>query len=340
MNIKIKIALILLITAVMAAGCKKEEINDIQKNKHVKTLYRDICDGVTEEYGILCVQSHEQLLLLINELDSLQDIYSDNVASEYLVNFTDEQCVQFCDTTTLDFYYPFTEFEGRFNYVSLRSFLLCEEEDWLATTSGENINNDPDNHYIDDDALRTILNRYAEVKIGDVYYRFLENGHFETTDINTLILTRNGLYTNEMNGYVITDTLYRLECNSGKSRSNYITNSSETRRIKWVVSHRTPFPSGRYVQAKTVNYYKKNGHWKKYATACISQVYGKISGMSGNCSDYYIFNTFQGPCKYKLAGKSVKHKMRVQTMTKSAWVHGYHKGADGLSYTSTLVFPN
>lgn len=326
---------------IVLSDCTKERINEFHKLRSEKNLYQELCNNVVEENGILCVQTFNHLLHLINNLDSLQEQYCETIASEFFSDLNDEQCVNFCDTTTLNFYYPFTEFENQFEYISLRSYLLNLEDAWLEETAGENIDEDPDNHYIEDDAFRCILNQYAELKIGHVYYRFLENGYFETTDINELVATRNGIYSSDMsNGHLVIDNEVRLECNSGKSSRGYKTNETGNRRIKWVVSHRTPFPVGRYAQAKTVNYYKKNGHWKRYATLCMSCVYGKVSGISGDCSDYYVFNTFQGSCNYKEASNKVKHRIDVHTMTKSGWIHGYHSGAGGITYTSTLVFPN
>lgn len=64
-------------------------------------------------------------------------------------------------------------FEGHYNYESLRSNI--EDRRMLFLTNNIDTDQDPDNHFIMDKYLRTLLNSATEVRIGDFYYKVLGN---------------------------------------------------------------------------------------------------------------------------------------------------------------------
>ncbi len=64
------------------------------------------------------------------------------------------------------------EFEQSLKFYSLRKKIENETKEllWNRTLTEEN---DPDNHFIPDDYLRTVLNPYLEIKIGQVIHKFI-----------------------------------------------------------------------------------------------------------------------------------------------------------------------
>jgi hypothetical protein len=234
---------------------------------------------------------------------------------------------------------PLSDFESSLGFSSLRTKIKNDEENWLLNTAGEKIEDDPDNHYIVDEVVRSILNVYSEIGIGRSLYKFVENGYYEVTDGNFSTLRSLRSIPIDITG--MTNVLFfsdgdmKSGCNSMKSKADF--KKSGSKRIKWVVSHMT-YPWGRDAIAKTKNYKKKNNRWKKYKSYCEAQAYGDISGSSGNCSSSYTFNTTSGYYVFQNNKKKVKHKMGVSTKTKSGWVKGYHKGAGGITHTSTLTW--
>ena len=79
--------------------------------------------------------------------------------------------------------------------------------------------------------------------------------------------------------------------------------------------------------------------WEKYTTYCKARVYGSISDATnnGDCSKQLVFNTSNGYYADAVA-KKVKHKITVQTKTKSGWVKGYSYGAGRISNTKALTW--
>jgi len=253
---------------------------------------------------------------------------------------SDDELVELAENTTIVFEQPLLDFEALYNYNSLRKVLSEAEEEWLSHTEGEDINEDPDNHFILDDIFRVLLNEYVEIKIGNTYYKGTEEGWLEIPASNIVGLLRlrttDSLSLNAGNQ----NQPMAGDCSSMKIKWGYQANGQ--RRIKWVIGHVTfPTSIGRYVIAKTKNYYKNNrNRWRKYATYCYVKAYGHISGQDGNCETQFDFNP-NNNYVLKPTARKVRHKILVSTKTKSGWVKGYHKGISstshaGIVYNSTL----
>lgn len=72
----------------------------------------------------------------------------------------------------LDEFKPLKDFENLYGLNSLRNEIFNQENAWLATQGDDFDEDDPDNHYIFDIILRTMLNKDAEVMIAGTIYRF------------------------------------------------------------------------------------------------------------------------------------------------------------------------
>lgn len=238
---------------------------------------------------------------------------------------------------------PLIDFSDYLDYRSL--FVKIDEEEKLWLQSEElDFMNDPDNHFIFEEELRTLLNVDCEVQIGKIIYKFTEEGWYEVynEDLKSLSEIDNNP---EMYKYLKNVSFFgeiddkSTDCKTNKAKSD--SEASGNYKIKWRVAHITR-PWERYVKAKTTNY-KKNTvlgitYWAKYRTGCSARVYGHISDSEGDCSEKVEFNNSTGQYAYNKKAKWVKHICYVQTKTSSGWVKGDHLGAGGIQKSSVLTW--
>lgn len=246
---------------------------------------------------------------------------------------------------------PLYDFENFLNFNSLHQQIAIEEEQWLSQEELD-MGNDPDDHFVFEEELRSLLNADGEVQIGNSIYKLTEDGYFEITDgdLNSLAiidnnnknynsLPKNIIFVGNENSFLKSDDDDNNDdCRSWKSKSSF--KKKGDKRIKWKVKHST-WPWDRYASAKTTNYKKKKRGWKKYRAYTKTKVYGFISDKnadgSADCTKKLNFNPDNNYAVHN-SKKSVKHKIIVLTKTKSGWIKGYHYGAGGISYTSTLTW--
>lgn len=245
---------------------------------------------------------------------------------------------------------PLLEFLKEIGFNSLYNQLVKEEEEWLKQDELD-FANDPDDHFIDGDNYRALFNTDGEVKVGESIYKITPDGYFQIVDgdieslklledisIGRLTLPKNIIFVGDE--YGSDSRINSSDCKTSKAKSDKRT--SGNRRIKWKVKHATPFLGSRQVYAETTNY-KKGGifgnDWVKYKTYCEAQVYGYVAGTpsASSCVNQVDFNPLQG-IWVEYNKKSVKHKIFVETKTKSGWVKGNHYGAGGIEYSSTLTW--
>lgn len=95
-----------------------------------------------------------------------------------------------------DAYFPAWDiFEAKLQFRSLRSSL--EQKEKMMMDNGTwNEQNDPDNFWIMDDAIRTVLNPELEIKIGKSIFKIMNKYlaiEIKDADMNTLMAARQGL---------------------------------------------------------------------------------------------------------------------------------------------------
>lgn len=249
-------------------------------------------------------------------------------------------------------------FEKKFPcYTSLRSDIAKREDAWLEE-DGENIGDDPDEHFVEDDITRTLLNINGCVIIEGTTYTITENGYIKTNSSGTIVETgstspaivnKTNAVTNNSNGAggpVATglptscQSIDENDCNTNKRLGGFKVSGSN--RIKWKVGHRTYPWNSRNAFAKTKGYKAKGKtkkgktKWRKTKSTLYAQAYGFISDLPGDCSKELNFNT-TGEFKEKSSRRWVTHRMQVETKTKPCWILGKHKGF-GIEHSSVLVW--
>lgn len=232
-------------------------------------------------------------------------------------------------------------FNDHLNFFSLRKKIIIEELAWLESEE-LNFENDPNNHFISDEALQSVLNVESEVQIGDTIYKFVDGGYFAIASDDykkIFIIDSDAASASLMDGfnYRGEPIVYKRssdECIGSRKQYAFKKNSDGSKRIKWQIRIATPLFGHRYVSAKTVVYKKrKRRGWKKYRTSITSKVYGFVSN-DGECKNKFNFNPNNNSLSYNKK-KRAKHKIKVNGLTKSGWVKGYHK-AGGITYNSVL----
>lgn len=337
MKTKLLILSVLLCTGMIS--CEKE-VDSLDTSEAGSEL-NSKSSSIQKVNGVLIFPDNTYVINMIASLDEAIVQSANHFHSTY-GHLTETAIEDLIDSIGYNENKPLTDFETSFAFYSLQREVKAQEISWLHNTNGEEINDDPDNHFIVDEVVRTLLNVYCEIGIGTSLYKFVKNGYYEVTDGN--FTTLQSLRSNPIdisgkpNVVFYADGEMKNGCHSGKSNFGYKKNSSEDRRIKWVIAHST-YPWGvRNAIAKTKNYKKNNNKWKKYKTYCAARAYGQVSESAGDCSSAFTFNTSNGGYVSHNNKKKAKHKVSVSTKTKTGWVKGYHKGAGGIEYTSTLNF--
>ena len=243
--------------------------------------------------NILVFPSWTRYNQVIDYLDQQTEIYCDAFDAQW-GNLPDEEYDAKCDSLGFDEDNKLLQLENNFAFCSLRKKLNTLEDAWLDVQGDGvwNANEDPDNHFIDDDTERALLNEGVEVIIGPtdtkrtqyILYKFNADGSYYTIALTTQSATsstitntgaisalqqiNNGTYVAGSNTDVTLilkiDTPPAPDCEDSNAFRQYFSTSSNTK-IKAVdkYSHIT-MVSDPKVKAKTTSYKKKNnGGWKK-----------------------------------------------------------------------------
>ena len=218
------------------------------------------------------------------------------------------------------------------DYPDLKIFKL--EQNYRST---QNIVNSANRHYIVDNTVRAILNKYGEVKIGNVYYTLTENGYAEATDLSTIISFRkNGALSNvKLEDGSSSGNSNSIVCTSHKRNDGKKENGNNSKKYEWVVSHYT-YPWGRYATAKLDNYEKKRNRYRRFKAESIARAYGDVSVLEYNCYSKREFNGINGT-RAAAYDQEVKHHLNVTSngTTSQGWVKGYFKASD-MEHTQIL----
>lgn len=176
---------------------EQEQANDVQKlyvnSENIFAI--TIPNGLSNDcdHNLLIFPDFQTFRNKSESLDDENELQNDIFDQSVDPTLTDEQVEQFAIEQGFDEDGVFINFEEQFSFCSLRKHIFNAEADWLSQQGDGDwdITEDPDNHFIDEDYIRTLLNTGAEVGIGNnesfVIYKF--------TSLNSWIEIHNQDYT-------------------------------------------------------------------------------------------------------------------------------------------------
>lgn len=166
-------------------------------------------------FNILVIPSWNDYENIIDKLDDLVETYNNDFDNQTSLITDEDALSDYADNIGFDEDAPLTKFEAELKFCSLRKKLLNSETQWLSQQGDGDWNgdNDPDNHFIDDDTERSLLSENSEVIIGTCesgykYYKFYEWGVIgiditSMDNVNQLISSLNNLGENPTQEAVI-----------------------------------------------------------------------------------------------------------------------------------------
>ena len=308
----------------------------------VKSWYID--NGISNSCNknILVFPSWDRYHQVIDYLDQQTEIYCDAFDATIPAGTTDEQYDYIADNLQP---VPFDEdrklfqFENNFSFCSLRKKIITLEEAWLNVQGDGfwDVNADPDNHFIDDDTERALLNEGVEVIIGPIsdrpttytLYKFNADGSYysiplitvSTTDntiTNTSVLTaltqiNNGTYIAGSNPAVKYNPPVVIpptpNCKTNIKEINYEYGNGERIKRKTKLSAYSAINRNK-IFASTKGYKKKNGNWKLKRFWIVA----RLANESANAAGMINFNCDLEENLYK-----DKNKCRRKVVVKEAF---------------------
>lgn len=337
---KIRNIFLVLFCAILAS-CNENTSNETityQKNEIVP-------QGISISNGILCFETEQICNYAITFLEMEQNNRENLFLSQY-GHLTLEAIEEVEAQTGYTENEVYEEFEHLYGFNSLRKKIYEEEVLWLETSAvheDPDPTKDPDNHFIFDIAVRTILNEYCEVKIGGHFYKFFAGGYIDILDgdYEKLLILRNNIdaATDMENVKIVGNSPEELNarslpvCNASEFDVKYFSASGFRIKCKVGIGYRL---FSKHVYAKTINYRRTGNNfdkWKRVRGNTTCRVWGDVSEIVqvndstqvADCETAKIFNTENGDYSDHYGKKEWEHKMPVDTKTKTGWVKGYHR---------------
>ena len=306
---------------------------------------------ILNQNGILALNSISDVDQAIAYLEYKYDQYSDAFAAQY-PSLTADQFADVEEAMGFNDDQPFIDFENQYGIYSLRASLAAQENNWLATTAGdETAGQDPDDLYMDDYEVRTLVNSDGYIKVGTFYYVFLSDDSYYTYDGGggggciecpiPLAAIKNlkpgdpmppGVKHFKPEPIV---SLAAAVCRSRVKSKGFKKSSDGNWRYKWKVKASDgPFEAPGRVKAITKSYKKKWSGWKVTGAKISAQVFGNV--VSQDCSSGPAVDSGQGPFKCK---RKVKAKVSVSNLAVlKDQIHGLHNHENVPGFISTLTW--
>lgn len=269
----------------------------------VKAWY--INNGLTSSCtkNILVFPSWARYNQVIDYLDQQTETYCDAFDAQQPTPQTDDEYDNACLVANFDEDNKLLQFENNFTFCSLRKKINSLEDAWLEL-QGDGVwdaNTDPDNHFIEDDTERAMLNEGVEVIIGlgtreNPYkiYKFNADGsYYIINNMNVTVLQQinNGIYVAGSSADVVKvidpKPIPPVGCKNDIHDIQYVSNGSDRLKRKSKVVNGASLSRNK-IFASTKGYRKKNGKWKNrraWVAAAVTNIDATTNGLTyTNCS--------------------------------------------------------
>lgn len=177
---KIKYSGMILVIIITLASCSKQNTEQLTNSSHFqydinsKINYSKIIkkskgfSGKKGSSNILVFSNFEVFEHTINELEKQVDEL-DSAFINFYKNLDIDDLNQVEEENGFNENQPIFDFGIYFNFNSLYNKIAIEELEWLNDTILD-LENDPDNHFVNAHGLRAVLNTDCEVQIGKSIY--------------------------------------------------------------------------------------------------------------------------------------------------------------------------
>jgi hypothetical protein len=284
--------------------------------------------------NILVFPSWDSYNATIDQLDEMIETECNAFDATVPVNITDDQYDALALAAGFDEDNALVNFENDLNFqCSLRRKIVALEEAWLAQ-QGDGVwdeNTDPDNHFIDDDTERALLNEGVEVIIGNirdglVIYKFTADGGYimiYNMDVAALQQINSGtIPTTNPNVVVVAPNRDEEGCNEDgrESKKEFLENNRIKRVSKLYRALGTSCDSysctsiiPSKIMAKTKGYKKRsNGGWKSARTWITVTVGGQEFKSEGG---FYVDCNEKNPAVEESTHRRRKVKVKIKSTT-------------------------
>lgn len=290
-----------------------------QSSGEIYGIYLNNGQGEGCRSNILVFDSWSTYHNTIDYLDEQIEIEADAFDATVPAGTSDEDYEALADAAGFDEDNPLINFESELRFCSLRRKLLSLEDEWLGQQGdGQwNMDEDPDNHFIEDDTERALLGFGVDVFIYDrekglVYYHFIDDdgGYimvFNMDEVAIKDIVNGNIPVNNPNVQVVEPP--KPESNENcKTKIRFIRmEANPWNRIKCkskVIN--TDSWGKKKIFASTKGYIKKRGGWKlrkSWISAGITDSNGIYAGS--------IFN--QCTTDFPLYANKTKRRKKVKT---------------------------
>lgn len=279
-----KIPIALMAFVVMLTSCSEETIQEETISKS-SINFQDITainipNGLPNscEYNLLIFPNFETFRAKSESLDTENENQNDWFDTTVDPDFTDDEVEAFYEAQAFDEDGIFIGFEEQYSFCSLRRHIAILEDDWIASQGDGDwdINDDPDNHFIDEESIRTLLNSGTEVAIGNIesfviykftsFHSWIEIHNQDYNALQQINLTGVVPANNPNVIEVVTNSDPSFSCKDDGDFRRFVNYPGKTR-IKTVNKYNTQsFLSNGKVKTKTKYYRKKFGIWRRGKT--------------------------------------------------------------------------
>lgn len=162
-------ALFVAVMGLTIVGCQKEVEDDLtQKSTEITA------SEIYAKNGMLVFASMESFQSTMSNLET-KSIKHQEEFSSTVKNLNQEQYEAMVEKQSYNEAQVLIDFESKYKYVSLRSVIAEKMVEFNKIYDREKVEC-PDEHFVRNEYLRTLLNENCEVMIGTTIYKLLDNG--------------------------------------------------------------------------------------------------------------------------------------------------------------------
>ena len=219
---------------------------------------------------------------------------------------------------------PLKDFETLYSFKSLRLVLFDEFNQFMKTNNEENPVNPPHYHFIQDHSEQAVLNEWAEVSIGGVWFRVTPTGRQTYKSREELEASRSSVGNEGRKLQSSLCSTNHLIWTFRRCRSNpWILVLGIVYHTNWSV----PFEAGALTQC----YWRYGNFYWPFPAYHYASVYGDVSAVTqrdcffedSQCAIRYPFNVNLVSFDQQTPS-GAWHRLCVPSVTASTWVRARH----------------